>query len=135
MKTLQSDMDLREVPISVLAYIGDAVYELYVRLHTSSQCQGKSGQLHRRAVRLVKATAQADAMRRLMPMLEADELAVFRRGRNSQPPSRSRHADLPDYLAATGLEALVGYLYMQKRQDRLDELMSMILEESDEQII
>jgi len=121
--------DLREVPVSVLAYVGDAVYELYVRLHTSGHNQGKSGTLHRRSVCLVKAAAQAEAVRRLMPELTEEEQAIFRRGRNSQPGSMSKHADPADYLMATGLEALVGYLYLKKDGERLNQLMAMILEE------
>ncbi len=121
--------DLRETPISVLAYIGDAVYELYVRLFTSSHYQGKSGALHRMSVHLVKAGAQAAAMQRLMPLLTDEETAIFRRGRNSQPGSMSKHADPADYLMATGLEAVIGYLYLKKDEVRLDHLMAMILED------
>lgn len=128
------DRDLREMPISVMAYIGDAVYELYVRLHNCNQYQGKSGALHRRSVSIVKAHAQANAIRRLLPCLSDDELTVYKRGRNSQPASRSKHADPVDYQMATGLEALIGYISLKKDDRRLDELMAMILEEkADEQ--
>ncbi|MEA4888718.1 MAG: ribonuclease III domain-containing protein [Clostridiaceae bacterium] len=122
--------DLRETPISVLAYIGDAVYELYVRLYTSSHYQGKSGALHRLSVHLVKAGAQAEAMQRLMAVLTDEEAAIFRRGRNSQPGSMSKHADPADYLMATGLEAVIGYLYLKREETRLDHLMAMILEDN-----
>ena len=130
MKVPSLTRDLREVPISVLAYIGDAVYELYARIHSCNSCPGKSGQLHRRAVSIVRAQAQAAAMRRLLPLLQDDELAVYRRGRNSQPSSRSKHADPADYLMATGLEALIGYLSLKNDDRRLDELMALILEEN-----
>lgn len=123
------ERDWREIPISVLAYIGDAVYELYVRLHQCSQCAGKSGQLHRRSVRFVKAHAQAIAVRRLLPFLNEEESSVFRRGRNSQPASRSRHAEPADYQMATGLEAVIGYLSLKRDDKRLDQLMAMILED------
>jgi ribonuclease-3 family protein len=126
--------DLREMPISVMAYIGDAVYELYVRLHNCNHCQGKSGALHRRSVSIVRAHAQANAIRRILPYLNDDELTVFKRGRNSQPASRSKHADPVDYQMATGLEALIGYISLKNDDQRLDELMAMILEEKpDEQ--
>ena len=123
--------DLREVPVSVLAYIGDAVYELYVRMHSCRDCLGKSGQLHRRSVSKVKAQAQAQAVQKLLPLLGEDELSIYRRGRNSQPSSRSRHADPADYQMATGLEALIGYLALRTDDQRLDDLMTRILEDDD----
>lgn len=118
-----------DVPVSTLAYIGDAVYELYARLYACKHCQGRSGQLHRHSVELVKAQAQAKAVRRVMPLLTPEERLVFRRGRNSQPNSRSKHASLADYLSATGLEAVIGYLSLKQEEQRLDELMAVILEE------
>lgn len=121
--------DLREVPISVLAYIGDAVFELRVRLHLLRQSAAKAGVLHRRTVQLVKASAQAAAAAKLMPTLTDEETSVYRRGRNSQPASMPKNADPADYLAATGLEAVIGYLYLKNDQDRLETLLSAILEE------
>jgi len=127
--------DLREMPISVLAYIGDAVYELYVRLYATSHSSGKSGLLHRLSVRMVKARAQAEAIRHLLPDLTEEEQSICRRGRNSQPGSMSRHADPADYLMATGLEALVGYLYLKQDHERLNQLMARILEDLNHETI
>ena len=81
----------------------------------------------------MKAHAQANAIRRLLPCLSDDELTVYKRGRNSQPASRSRHADPVDYQMATGLEALIGYISLKKDDQRLDELMAMILEEKQDE--
>ena len=120
--------NLKDVPISTLAYIGDAVYEWYARLFTLNNCCSKAGDLHRRSVELVKAKAQAEAIRHLLPALTEDEMSIFRRGRNSQPLSRSKHADPADYLMATGLEAVIGYLSLKRDDQRLDQLMSLILE-------
>ncbi len=122
--------DLREVPISVFAYIGDAVYELTVRLHLCAQSNAKSGALHRRSVQLVRAAAQAEAARRLLPMLTEEESAIFRRGRNSQPGSMPKNADPADYMIATGFEALIGYLYLKGETNRLNSLLAVILEEN-----
>ncbi len=122
--------DLREVPVSVLAYIGDAVYELTVRLHLCKQSNAGSGALHRKTVQLVKAAAQAEAARLLMPMLTDEEASIFRRGRNSQPGSMPKHADPADYVVATGFEALIGYLYLKGDKDRLDSLLATILEDN-----
>ncbi len=117
------------MPVSVLAYVGDAVYELYARLHTCNSCQGKSGQLHQRSVEIVKAKAQAAAIKRLLPHLSQEELAIYKRGRNSQPASRARHAHPADYQMATGLETLIGYISLKQEDERLIELMGLILKE------
>jgi len=132
-KFLENSRDLREIPISTLAYIGDAVYEVYVRMYQCHVCQGKSGQLHKRSVNIVKAKAQAEAVRKLLPFFNEEELAVYRRGRNSHPAARSRHADPIEYRMATGLEAVIGYLSLKKDDMRLDELMERILEEIHEE--
>ncbi len=123
------ERELAEVPVSVMAYVGDAVYELYARIHTCNSCQGKSGQLHQKSVEIVKAKAQAAAIKRLLPYLNEEELAVFKRGRNSQPSSRSRHANPADYQMATGLETLIGYISLKQDDLRLNELMSLILKD------
>lgn len=123
------DKDLRELPVSVMAYIGDAVYELAVRKALAARFRGKSGELHRRCVRLVKAAAQADVARRLFTDLSEEEESVFRRGRNSAPGSQPKHAAPVDYRVATGLEALIGWLHLSGRSDRIDELMLRILED------
>lgn len=120
--------DLREMPVSTLAYIGDAVYELYIRLSLCQDGCGKSGELHRQTIRLVKASAQARAARQLLPGLTEAEASIFRRARNSQPGSQSKNADPVDYRVATGLEAVIGYLYLSQADERLETLMRMILE-------
>jgi ribonuclease III family protein len=120
--------DIREVPISVLAYLGDAVFELAVRLHFASQSEAKSGELHRQSVRLVRASAQALVAQRITGFLTEEETAIFRRGRNSRPGSMPKNADPADYQAATGLEAVIGYLYLKGESSRLDLLLAEILE-------
>lgn len=122
--------DIREIPISTLAYIGDAVYELAVRLHFAGTSSAKSGELHKKAVQLVKASSQAEAAHRLQEDFSEEEAAIFRRGRNSQPSSQPKNADPANYMAATGLEAVIGYLYLKGDTSRLDYLLVRILEES-----
>lgn len=121
--------DIRELPVSTLAYIGDAVYELYVRLALCRQRVLNSGELHRRAVRLVKASAQAEGARTILPLLSEAEDAIYRRGRNNQPSSQSKNADPVEYRMATGLEALIGYLYLNQEEDRLMQLLHILVEE------
>ena len=106
-----------------LAHLGDGVFELMVR---SWLClRGKATS----AVRYVSAPAQAAAAERIAPMLTGEEAGVFRRGRNTSPHSVPHSASRAEYQAATGLEALFGWLYLQGRTERLNELFARIMEE------
>ncbi|NLW89234.1 MAG: Mini-ribonuclease 3 [Clostridiaceae bacterium] len=125
--------DIREVPASVLAYIGDAVFELYVRLHVAARSRSKSGAIHRLAIGMVSAEAQAKIARAIIDMLSEDELAVFRRGKNSNPSSSSRNASPADYKYATGMEAVIGYLFLTDQNERLDKILTRIFEITEEQ--
>lgn len=129
MTVVKSAPDWRETPVSVMAYVGDAVYELEIRLALASRFRGKSGELHRRCVRLVRASAQAEAARRMIPDLSEEEEAIFRRARNSAPGSQAKHASPVDYRVATGLEALIGYLYLTGQKERIGQLIAKILED------
>lgn len=119
--------DVREIPVSVLAYIGDAVFELYVRLYVAREACGGSGDLHRKSIGFVSARSQADAMHRLLPLLTEPEAAVYRRSRNHQSGSLPKHADPVTYRIATGFEGLIGYLYLRGEETRLDELIQITL--------
>jgi len=121
------DGRVRELPVAVLAYIGDAVFELYVRLHMVRNETGPARNLHRRTIGLVRASGQARSARHLMEMLTEEERSVFRRGRNHPAPHVPRSADPVDYRNATGLEALIGHLYLRGQAKRLETLMERIL--------
>ncbi|NLO62204.1 MAG: Mini-ribonuclease 3 [Clostridiaceae bacterium] len=123
--------DIREVPASVLAYVGDAVFELYVRLHVAARSRTKSGTIHKQAIGMVNAAAQAKTARAIMDLLTEEELSVFRRGKNSNPASSARNASPSDYKYATGMEAVIGYLFLMDKQDRLDELLTRMFEMSE----
>lgn len=112
-----------------LAHIGDCVYELMVRSHLVCCGRVTSQGLHRETVKYVSAPAQAAAMEKLLPRLDEEEAAVYRRGRNSRVNSVPKNADIGQYHAATGLEALFGWLYLNGKHDRLNELFAIILEE------
>ena len=120
--------EVRNVGSLALAHIGDAVYELMVRLFLCSS-QGKTSTgLHQAATAMVNAHAQAEASRRILPMLTEEENDVFRRGRNTKVNYIPKHAEAGDYHLATGVEALFGWLYLLDRRDRLNELFDLILE-------
>lgn len=108
-----------------LAYIGDCVYELYVRNHLISDGNRKVNDLHKAATKYVRAAAQAEFYHKIEGILTEDEDAAFKRGRNtkSRPP---KNADVIDYKIATGVEALVGYLYIKKDISRISELMEYL---------
>lgn len=124
-----TEEEVRAMGSLALAHVGDAVFELLVRVHLAA-AGGRNGSLHRAAVEMVNATAQAGDMEKLLPLLTEEEAEVFRRGRNVKVHSVPKHARLGDYHAATGLEALFGYLYLLDRRDRLNALFAVILEES-----
>ena len=119
--------DIREVSPSVLAYVGDAVFELYVRLHLAARIHSKSGALHRQAIVFVRAEAQARAARSILDSFSEEEASVFRRAKNSNPTSLAKNASPADYKYATGLEAVIGYLYLTDQNARLDEVLRRIL--------
>ncbi len=119
--------DIREVPTSVLAYVGDAVYELYIRMHIVSRIGGQSGVLHKKAVKYVSATSQAHAVRVLYDELTEEEQSVFRRGKNGHQGSMAKNASPADYKYATGLETLIGYLYLSGNEERMEELIRRII--------
>ena len=129
--------DIREVPTSVLAYVGDAVYELYVRMHIVARFGGQSGVLHKKAVRYVSAPAQAKAIRARHADLSEEEQNVFRRGKNGHQGSMAKNASPSDYKYATGLETLIGYLYLSGKEERMEDLIRRIiaiLEETNERV-
>ncbi|MDI9470761.1 MAG: ribonuclease III domain-containing protein [Bacillota bacterium] len=122
---------LAEIPVSTLAWIGDAVYELYARTRVLGDGRLQSGRLHQAAVRYSSAVHQAAAVEKLLPLLTEEESGIFRRGRNHAPSSSPRNAPPQAYRLASGLEALVGYLYLADRRARLEELLDIILSEGD----
>ena len=113
-----------------LAHIGDCVYELMVRSRLVCGGTLTNRSLHSATVEYVSAGAQARAARALSPHLTDEERAVYKRGRNTRVNSVPKRAQIGDYHAATGLECLFGWLYLNGRHDRLNELFSYIVTET-----
>lgn len=112
-----------------LAYIGDGVYELYVRSRVIEENPDMPAhKLHKESVKFVKAHSQSNSIHAIIDMLLEDEVAVFKRGRNAKSPTVPKNADLTDYRHATGFEALIGYLYLSEKTERLNELMKIAYE-------
>ncbi|MBQ8327723.1 MAG: ribonuclease III [Lachnospiraceae bacterium] len=111
--------DVRTYSPLVLAYIGDAVYEQIIRTILVSEGNQTVNGLHKKACNFVKAEAQAKMIQNLMEELSEEEQAVYRRGKNAKPHTTSKNGTVADYHKATGFEALVGYLYLEDKMDRV----------------
>lgn len=112
-----------------LAYIGDSVYEVYVRSRIIAQHPDMPAhKLHLEAIKYVKAHAQSNSAAKLADMLDEEETAVYKRGRNAKSPTVPKNAVLSEYRRATGFEALVGYLFISGRYERLELIMQTAYE-------
>ena len=109
----------------VLAYMGDAVYEVLIRAKVINRGSMQVNKMHKHSAQLVKASAQAALLKSIEEELTKEEYAVYKRGRNAKSVTMAKHATMIDYRMATGLEALVGWLFLKERFERLIELISM----------
>ncbi len=107
-----------------LAYLGDAVYEMVIRTICVKRTNMQTQKLHRKVTGYVSAKAQAKMMDALIGELTEEEESIYRRGRNSKPYTKAKNASMEEYLKATGFEALVGYLYLQKEYERMNALIA-----------
>lgn len=115
--------DIRSYSPLVLAYIGDAIYDLVIRTIMVGRGNTHVNILHKRTSQLVKAHAQSEMAEALLPDLKEEELSVYRRGRNAKSFTMAKNATVADYRRATGFEALMGYLYLENRTERMMELI------------
>lgn len=122
------NIDLQTVSIQTLAFIGDAVYNVYVRTYLASNSSAKSGILHRDSIKYVSARGQSHTINKIMEFLNDDEINIYKRGRNTNIQTVSKNVDVIEYKKATGFEALIGYLYIKKENERLDYLIKKCLE-------
>lgn len=114
--------ELRAISAVGLAHLGDAVYEILVRTWLCAHGKATGKGLHRATIELVRAEAQAVRVEAILPLLTEEEAAVFRRGRNANVNTIPHHASRAQYAAATGLEALMGWLYLRGDKARANEL-------------
>ena len=121
--------DIRAISSIGLAHIGDGVYELLVRTYLCAHGKATGKGLHRAKVQLVRAPEQARRAQRILPLLTEEEQEVYRRGRNAHVHSIPQHASRTEYQQATALEALLGWLYLGGRRERINELFETMMEE------
>ena len=123
------EKDAAQLSPLVLAYMGDCIYDMYVRTLLIQKSDFTPHKLHLEAAKRVNAGAQARAAEKLLPYCTEKEAAVYKRGRNAHMGTIAKNASIADYRAATGLEAVLGYLYLQKEDDRIAVLMELALAE------
>ena len=126
-----SPVDVKTYSPLTLAYMGDGVFDLIIRSVVVGKGNTKASQLHLRTSQIVKAHSQAVLIETLVPYLTEEEMDVYRRGRNAKSPTMAKHASMSDYRKATGLEALMGYLYVTDQFERAVELVRLGLSKTD----
>lgn len=114
------NIDLQKISAQTLAFIGDAVYNVYIRTYLASISNEQTGKLHVKSIKYVSAKAQSKTIDLILDILNQDEILVYKRGRNTNVPTISKNVDVVDYKKATGFEALLGYLYIKKDINRLE---------------
>lgn len=126
-------VDYKQLNGLALAYVGDAVYEQYIRDYLVSQGKTRPNKLHHAATKFVSAKGQAHCMKQLLEedWLTEEEETIYRRGRNSKSHTTAKNADVTTYRISTGFEALIGYLHLTEQNERLDELVSWCIEQGE----
>ena len=119
---------LRAVSSIGLAHVGDAVFELLVRSYLCAEGKATGKGMHRATVAIVCAESQAQRAEKILPLLTEEETGVFRRGRNANVHSVPSHASRAQYAEATAVEALLGWLYLSGRKERVSELFGVMME-------
>ncbi len=123
------DVEAKQYSPLTLAYIGDAVYEIIIRTILVEHGNAPVNKLHQKASSLVKAQAQANLIHTIEKDLTEEEMAVYKRGRNAKSATTAKNASIQDYRTATGLEALIGYLYLDNQMERALRLVKLGLEQ------
>lgn len=127
-RLIKKACDVNSLSPLTLAFVGDAVFELLVREHIICQANRPVSDLHSMTVAWVRAGAQFQAVQKILPFLNARELAIFKRGRNANTSRTPKKSNGEEYHYATGLETLFGYLYLKGEKERIQELFDIISE-------
>ncbi len=120
--------DVKTYSPLTLAFIGDDVFDLIIRTIVVNQGNVSPNKLQQKSTKYVKASSQAAMYKAIEEHLTEEELAIAKRGRNSKPHTKAKNASVHDYMAATALEAVIGYLYLQDNMERIYELMRIGIE-------
>ena len=120
--------DISQMSPLVWAYMGDAVYEKFIREYVIRQGLCKNGLRHKKSIKYVSAKGQSQILKEIEDFLTDEEKDIVRRGRNSNPHSTAKNADIVEYKYATGFEALIGWLYLNEKEERLEEILKKCVE-------
>ena len=123
------EAEVMQINPVTLAFLGDAVYALYVRDKLVRSFSGKAGELQKTASKVLSARGQSALLNKVLPLLTEDEEDVYKRGRNAKKATKSKNADAVEYARSTGFEAVLGYLYLAGDNERIETLLSNIAEE------
>lgn len=127
---MEKSKDIELINPVTLAFLGDAVYSLWVRERLVRAGGGKAADFQRAAAKIESARGQSAFLERILPMFTEKESEIYRRGRNAKKATKSKNADAVDYNRSTGLEAVIGYLYLNGENARIEELLSQTDEEN-----
>ena len=122
------ELDVNQISPLVWAYIGDSVYEQYVRNYLVTNTKYKPHKLHIESIKYVKASAQCEALKKIEEKLTDEEKDIVRRGRNTQNHHVAKNSNVIEYAYATAFEALIGYLYLSKQDERLEEILKSCID-------
>ena len=128
---INREKDIEEVkmmPPLVWAYVGDCVYELFIRTYLVNTTKLKPHKLHVKAIKYVKAKAQAEILKKITKKLTDQEQEIVRRGRNAENHHLPKNANIQEYMYATAFETLIGYLYLMKQDERLREILTLCID-------
>lgn len=120
-------LDVKMLSPLVWAYVGDSVYELFIRTHLVNFSNAKPHKLHLETIKFVKAESQAKILDKIWELLTQEEQEIFKRGRNTENHHLPKNGNVADYSHATGFEALIGYLYLSKQDERLAEILKLCI--------
>jgi ribonuclease-3 family protein len=123
----KSETDVNMLSPLTWAYVGDAVYELYIRTNLVNNTKLKPHKLHLESIKYVKAKAQAELLKKIEEVLTDEEKDIVRRARNAENHHLPKNADPADYMYSTAFEGLIGYLYLTKKDERLAEILKMCM--------
>lgn len=127
LKGKKSEEEVNQMSPLIWAYVGDAIYELYVRTHLVNRTNLKPHKLHIEAIKFVKAKAQADLLAKIYDDLTPEEQEIVRRTRNTKNHHVAKNAEVSDYMYSTAFEGLIGYTYLTNNTQRLSEILKMCI--------
>lgn len=125
---MEKDIDIRTYSPLALAYIGDSVFDIYVRTKVVKEGNTSVNNLHKKCVKYVSAKAQNQMVLKIMEEFSEEEKNVFRRGKNTKMHTVAKNATLSEYRNATGFEAVLGWLYLQDKTERLEEIIKKAMD-------